>query len=316
MNGIIKKITDKGFGFITSNGYNRDLFFHSNSLIGLQFYELREGDYINFQIEKTSLGTNAINVSRDWAFESGETELIESANLSDWAVKPKENKLNTIPNFSRYCIRVRDGKCEVLTEIPDGTTIFPDGTKWTNGLYVFPESSKQQKLLNQLENLINSSTTQEIELQHFLEEYPEFLLGDDFDYPIPQATIVTNEFIWKADFVLVPKNQLTFAKILEVKLPREKISLKSKSGHSSYSSNLFKAINQLKDYYEAFNSNSATLLFKEKYNTDIFKPDLQLLFGRRSSIANTKQFLEFQRRVNIKIKDWDTYLSELKERYK
>ena len=40
MNGVIKKKTDKGFGFITAEGQEKDLFFHSNSLVGVTFDEL------------------------------------------------------------------------------------------------------------------------------------------------------------------------------------------------------------------------------------------------------------------------------------
>jgi hypothetical protein len=40
--GIIKKLTDKGFGFIDIGG-RKDLFFHSSSLQGVSFNELQEG---------------------------------------------------------------------------------------------------------------------------------------------------------------------------------------------------------------------------------------------------------------------------------
>ena len=43
--GTIKKLTDKGFGFI-STGSAKDLFFHSSSLNGVRFEELREGQKV------------------------------------------------------------------------------------------------------------------------------------------------------------------------------------------------------------------------------------------------------------------------------
>ena len=46
MNGVIKKKTDKGFGFITVEGQEKDLFFHSKSLVGMTFDELNEGDNV------------------------------------------------------------------------------------------------------------------------------------------------------------------------------------------------------------------------------------------------------------------------------
>jgi cold shock protein len=62
MNGVIKKKTDKGFGFIKSEGQERDLFFHSNSVVGTTFDELNEGDNVTFEAEDSPKGKNAVNV--------------------------------------------------------------------------------------------------------------------------------------------------------------------------------------------------------------------------------------------------------------
>lgn len=64
MNGVIKKITDRGFGFITPEDGGKDLFFHSNSLVGMQFNELREGEAVTFEVEQSPKGPNAVNVKR------------------------------------------------------------------------------------------------------------------------------------------------------------------------------------------------------------------------------------------------------------
>ncbi|HEV7702378.1 MAG TPA: cold shock domain-containing protein [Candidatus Paceibacterota bacterium] len=64
MTGTIKRITDKGFGFITAEGLEKDLFFHSNSLVGVTFDELREGDTVSFETEESPKGLNATNVQR------------------------------------------------------------------------------------------------------------------------------------------------------------------------------------------------------------------------------------------------------------
>ena len=64
MTGVIKKLTDKGFGFITGEGMAKDLFFHSNSLVGVSFDELREGDAVSFETEESPKGMNAVNVQR------------------------------------------------------------------------------------------------------------------------------------------------------------------------------------------------------------------------------------------------------------
>lgn len=64
MNGVVKKKTDRGFGFITPEGQGKDLFFHSNSLVDVTFDELKEGDKVTFETEESAKGMNAKNVKR------------------------------------------------------------------------------------------------------------------------------------------------------------------------------------------------------------------------------------------------------------
>ena len=64
MVGTIKRLTDKGFGFIAVEGQEKDLFFHSTALVGVTFAELREGDTVSFDTENSPKGLNAVNVKR------------------------------------------------------------------------------------------------------------------------------------------------------------------------------------------------------------------------------------------------------------
>ena len=45
--GTIKRLTDKGFGFI-NNGSSQDMFFHSSNVEGVSFEELREGQNVSY----------------------------------------------------------------------------------------------------------------------------------------------------------------------------------------------------------------------------------------------------------------------------
>ena len=60
--GTIKKLTNKGFGFISIGG-EKDLFFHSSSLQGVRFEELREGQKVTYTEGRGPKGPCAENVT-------------------------------------------------------------------------------------------------------------------------------------------------------------------------------------------------------------------------------------------------------------
>jgi CspA family cold shock protein len=64
MNGTIKTLMPKGFGFIAREGETKDLFFHSKELKGVMFDELKVGDAVTFDLVETEKGPAATNVSR------------------------------------------------------------------------------------------------------------------------------------------------------------------------------------------------------------------------------------------------------------
>lgn len=45
--GTIKRLTDKGFGFIDT-GTSQDMFFHSSNVEGVSFDQLREGERVTY----------------------------------------------------------------------------------------------------------------------------------------------------------------------------------------------------------------------------------------------------------------------------
>ena len=64
MQGTIKTLTEKGFGFIAREGEAKDLFFHSNDLSGVSFNELQVGDKVTFEVVDGPKGPSAKNVVR------------------------------------------------------------------------------------------------------------------------------------------------------------------------------------------------------------------------------------------------------------
>jgi CspA family cold shock protein len=61
MNGTIKRLTNKGFGFIASSD-GSEYFFHQSACNGIRFDELREGQSVTFERGQGPKGPRAENV--------------------------------------------------------------------------------------------------------------------------------------------------------------------------------------------------------------------------------------------------------------
>jgi CspA family cold shock protein len=59
--GTIKRLTDRGFGFI-SNESGTDMFFHMSAVEGVRFEELREGQKVSYNEGRGPKGPRAENV--------------------------------------------------------------------------------------------------------------------------------------------------------------------------------------------------------------------------------------------------------------
>jgi CspA family cold shock protein len=59
--GTIKRVTDKGFGFIET-GTGQDMFFHMSAVEGVRFEDLRPGQRVSFTQGQGPKGPRAENV--------------------------------------------------------------------------------------------------------------------------------------------------------------------------------------------------------------------------------------------------------------
>ena len=59
--GKVKKINDRGFGFINT-GNSEDLFFHSSAVVEGRFDEMREGSEVIYEVGRGQKGPCAENV--------------------------------------------------------------------------------------------------------------------------------------------------------------------------------------------------------------------------------------------------------------
>jgi CspA family cold shock protein len=91
MLGIVKKLTDKGFGFISGEGLERDFFFHSNSLVGITYNELHVGDYVNFEtelIQRKNASSDTIQNSRK-LLPYGEQKIVPPSSSEEIKLQKK-----------------------------------------------------------------------------------------------------------------------------------------------------------------------------------------------------------------------------------
>lgn len=63
MKGVIKRMNEKGFGFITPEGGGEDIFFHATDCPDGNFKEMQEGDSVNFEKGDSPKGPKATNVT-------------------------------------------------------------------------------------------------------------------------------------------------------------------------------------------------------------------------------------------------------------
>lgn len=61
--GSIKKLTDKGFGFILPDDGSADLFFHMSAIEGTTFEQLREGNKVTYESSMGPKGPKAEKVT-------------------------------------------------------------------------------------------------------------------------------------------------------------------------------------------------------------------------------------------------------------
>jgi cold shock protein len=59
--GTIKRLTDRGFGFIDTGG-GKDLFFHMSAVEGVSFEQLAEGQRVSYTTGEGPKGPRAENV--------------------------------------------------------------------------------------------------------------------------------------------------------------------------------------------------------------------------------------------------------------
>lgn len=65
MKGVVKWFNNqKGYGFITPDNSDKDVFVHFSSVTGEGYKSLKEGEQVEFEIKEGPKGEQAVNVVR------------------------------------------------------------------------------------------------------------------------------------------------------------------------------------------------------------------------------------------------------------
>ncbi|MFB6212507.1 MAG: cold-shock protein [Candidatus Magasanikbacteria bacterium] len=62
MKGSIDKLTNRGYGFISVEDEEEDVFFHASELVDADFENLEEGTEVEFRMQEGEKGPSAVNV--------------------------------------------------------------------------------------------------------------------------------------------------------------------------------------------------------------------------------------------------------------
>jgi cold shock CspA family protein len=284
-NGIIKKKTDKGFGFITPEGEDKDLFFHGKCLVGIQFDELNEGDCVNFETEVTPKGSNAVRVSPEWAAETKDelpSDELPSDELPSDEESPKEEVFaEEVIGFALF-----GDKWRVVSLAPDGNYRFLDEAQNRhNYLYVFSsETIALQIAVEELEYLVNSPNSKEKDFQDFFDRHRNFILNDEYKDAHPHIALTKDDGeSLIPDFILEPIYQNSLCDLLELKLPTAQIFVLKKK-RMRFSAAVLEACAQLREYREFFNEEKNRRKIQEDHGLLAFKPKMFVIIGRRGDV--------------------------------
>lgn len=137
----------------------------------------------------------------------------------------------------------------------------------------------------ELEDLINSKSTKEKDLQKFFENHQAFSRLWDFRDVYPQIVLTREddgELI--PDFLLVDP-ALQRATIVDLKMPKKKVTIGTKN-RRRFSAAVEEAIAQLRLYKDWFEDRHNRMKLKELCGLEIYRPRLAVIIGRASSFID------------------------------
>ena len=269
-NGVVKWFNSaKGFGFIQrSNG--QDVFVHFSEIQATGVRNLEEGQVVEFELERGSKGWSANKV----------------------VVQPPKDEKHpdeepTSPTAEYIALTVFDDRIRLASIAPDGSYQFLDSAdNLHNILYIYSSETRAlENAVEELEALINSSSTKESDLQVFFERNPDLVKNDDYKQAHPHVVLTRDDqgpLI--PDFVLEPLDQSRLCDVLELKLPSTQVFV-IKDNRCRFSAAVLEAAAQLRQYSLYFDERRHREIIHQKYGLLAYKPRLFVIIGRRGTVS-------------------------------
>jgi hypothetical protein len=214
-----------------------------------------------------------------------------AAHLPEWlaADSPGEPEAEPTSGEESLGLAIINGWLRLISIQPDGTAKYLDpNNQYHSLLYVASlEGYAWKSLVEELEELVNSTNVTEKDLQDFFEQNPQFLCGDTYETAKPHVILQRPDAgPLIPDFALKPYNQHALCDLLELKLPSAKLVV-GQDNRRRLSSALLEACAQLREYRDYFELRQNREAVEEAYGLRFFRPNMMVVIGKRSDYLAT-----------------------------
>jgi anti-anti-sigma factor len=207
-----------------------------------------------------------------------------------------------------FLLRLRDKRIQVELGIEDGVykVRSDDGSEQPRVLLASPHILAPAKgtalsaVVDEFEDLINSSMTREGDIHRFLETHPHFLLAQDYRQLHSKVLLERdNDGPLIPDFLLQPF-ETELCDLVELKLPQEPVIV-GRENRKRFSSAIQDAIAQLRTYRDYFEDRTRRDEVQRRYGIKAFRPRMAVVIGRMSSIdpIEYRRIIDGQREVKV-----------------
>ena len=209
------------------------------------------------------------------------------------------------------------GRLKLVSLWRDGSYQFlDDSSKLHQGVFLLTlEGAAMAKAAREFEAMINDPRLKEKTFQAFFEEYPNFILNDDYRRAHAHVVLERPTGALIPDFMLEPVNQDRLCDILEIKTPNTQI-VRMKKNRARFSDAVRDGIAQLREYQAYFEDGHARRSVEEKYGLVAYRPRLFLVIGRSGTIDPIVMQRVRQDADGVEVQTFDELLRRAQAKYK